>query len=73
MSHPVTHQPHQKFCHTYTPMLPTVYLISKAKSKILPSIVRIIRYSCKYEVLSQCDTLNVSKNIGSHYSVSPQW
>ena len=45
----------------------------ESKIKILTNIVHIIHYSLKHQVLLlQGDTLNVCKNIGSHYSVSPQ-
>jgi len=75
MSHPVTHQttPHQTLCHTHiTPPPDATDCIPNIESevKILPNIICIIRYSCN--IKSQCDTLNVSTNIGSHYSVSPQ-
>ena len=76
MSHPVTHQTtrHQTLRHTHIPPNATDCMPNiESEVKIMPNIIRIIRYSGKYQVLlSQCDTLNVSKNIGSHYSVSPQ-
>ena len=77
MSHPVTHQKtrHQTLRHTHIPPPNATDCMPNIESEveILPNIIRIIRYSGKYQVLlSQCDTLNVSKNIGSLYSVSPQ-
>ena len=76
MSHPVTHQTTpQKLRHTHIPPPNATDCIPNIESeiKILPNIICIIRYSGKHQVLlSQCDMLNVSKHIGSHYSVSPQ-
>ena len=77
MSHPVTYPttPSKIVLVTYTPdaTVPTVYLTSKVKLKILPNIIPIIHYSFKHQVLlSQCDKLNISKNVVSHYSVSPR-
>ena len=64
MSHPVTHQMtfRQKLCHSHiyprnaTDFIPNI----ESRFKILPSVIHIIHYSFKHQVLlSQCDTLNV--------------
>ena len=58
---------------TYPPNATDCIPNIESEIKILPNIICIIRYSGKHQVLlSQCDMLNVSKHIGSHYSVSPQ-